>query len=607
MGNDPGSEVADRAGARQRLARGSVPQDHGDAGSGAERFVIRAFWFMTVRSFKNRLLVKVRRLRQPRYLVGFIAGLAYIWFTGLKRIMMMHSLRHGMIGIQIPTGDFVIDCVAFFALLPMFLAWALPDQEGGLVFSEAEIQFLFAGPVSRRQLLIYKVLRQQPSILISSLLMSFFGFGTSRFIGIWLTFVTFSIYFTAVGLARARLKLAGIGFLLRLVIVLAALAGLGALLIHAFGPMPHLTRYDSQVFHILDQPLRTPAFRILLFLPRFFAAAVLPESVAQLGLSCLVLAIIAFAILQIAGQLNVSFEDASIHAAKKKESYVERARSFRSGQRVIFPRFPSPFRLPPKPSPELAILWKNLIATMRISMVFMVVILAVFALLMGESIFMPSAIRGGAAAIALFICCFFPLIASNILSQDLRLDLQRIEILKSYPISGERLVAAEIAAPLTVMSAVELLLLTGSLIILHLPNETVPLQGVATPQFAVVVLLFAIPICAMQLLIRNAAAVLFPAWTLRSQDDPRGFTVIGQRLVVLAGNLLILTVSLVPPAIVVLIGWLISRSFNASFALPFATVPAVALLAGEVWLGIKVLGAQFEKIDVTNEMGSAIL
>ena len=553
-------------------------------------------------------MVKLRRLREPRYLVGFVAGLAYIWFMGLKRIMVVHNFRNGIPGVvQIPTGEFVTDCVALVALIPMLLAWALPDQEGGLVFSEAEIQFLFAGPVSRRQMLMYKVLRQQPSILISSLLMSLFGFASSKFIGVWLAFVTFSIYFTAVGLARARLKLAGIGFLWRFLFVLASLAGLGALLIHGFGAMPHITRYDPAVLHLLDQPLRAPAFRVLLFIPRFFAMAVLPQSVAQLALACLALAVLAFVFLQIAGQLNVSFEDASIHAAKKKESYVERARSFRSGQRVIFPRFPAPFRLPVKPSPELAILWKNLIATMRISIVFMVVVLGIFLVLLGESIFTPVAIRGGAASLALAICCFFPLIASNVLTQDLRLDLQRIEILKSYPISGERLIAAEIAAPLTVMSAVELLLLTGSLIILHMPNEAVRLQRIATPEFAIIVLLFAIPICAMQLLIRNAAAVLFPAWTLRSQDDPRGFTVMGQRLVVLAGNLLILTVSLIPPAIVVLIGWLISRSFNASFALPFATVPAVALLAGEVWLGIKVLGAQFERIDVTNEMGSAIL
>ncbi|HEX7191352.1 MAG TPA: hypothetical protein VF381_07250, partial [Thermoanaerobaculia bacterium] len=454
---------------------------------------------------------------------------------------------------------------------------------------------------------IYKVLRQQPPILISSLLMSFFGFGASRFIGLWLAFVTLSIYFTTVGLARARLKLAGIGFLWRLLFVSAGMAGLLWMLIHAFRSMPHVERFDPQIFQILDQPLRTPAFRTLLFIPRAFAAAVLPGSLTQLAVACISLAVIAFALLQIAGQLNVSFEDASIHAAKKKENYVERVRSFRSGQRIMFSRMPPPFRLPAKPSPELAILWKNLIATMRISILFMVVILGVFAILFGESVFTPANVRVTTSMLAMSMACFFPLIASNILTQDLRLDLQRIEILKSYPISGERLVAAEIAAPLLVMSAVELILLAGTLLLFHMPNESEKLQQIARPEFAIVVLLFAVPICAMQLLIRNAAAILFPAWTLRSQDDPRGFTVVGQRVVILAGNLLILTVTLIAPAIIVLVGWLIARNFNASFAVPFATVPAAALLAGEVWIGIKLLGAQFEKIDVTNEMGSAIL
>jgi hypothetical protein len=569
--------------------------------------VIRAFWFVTVRSFKNRMMVRLRRLREPRYLIGFIAGLAYIWFTGFKRLFVMHQMRHGIIGVQIPTGGFVIDCLAFAALFPILIAWALPDQEGGLVFSEAEIQFLFAAPVSRRQLLIYKILRQQPPILISALAMSFFGFGSSRFIGLWLAFVTMSIYFTTVGLARARLKLAGIGFLWRLLFVVAAIAGVGALLIHAFTAIPHLTHYDPQVLSLLDQPLRTPVFRILLFLPRLFASAVLPASLTQLALACAGLLILAFVLMEIAGQLNVSFEEASIHAARKKESYVERVRGFRSGRRVMFRRMPPPFRLPATPSPEVAILWKNLIAAMRISILFIVVIVGIFGILLAESIFTPAGIRGGAAMLALLISCVFPLFATNILTQDLRLDLQRIEILKSYPISGERLVAAEIAAPLTIMSVVELLLLAGSLLILHMPNESEKLQRIATPEFAVVVLLFAIPICAMQLLIRNAAAVLFPAWTMRSQDDPRGFTVMGQRLVLLAGNLLVLIVTLIPSAIIVLIGWLVSRNMSASFAVPFATVPAAALLCGEVWIGIKLLGAQFERIDVTNEMGSAIL
>ena len=332
----------------------------------------------------------------------------------------------------------------------------------------------------------------------------------------------------------------------------------------------------------------------------------LPTSAMTLVISCAGLVVIAFLLLQIAGQLNVSFEEAAIRAAQKKQNYVERVRSFRSGQRVMFSRMPAPFRLPARPTPELAILWKNLIAALRISFAWIAIVVGIFLVLSGETLFVP-AIRSSTMPMALCICAFFPLWASAFLRQDMRLDLQRIEILKSYPISGERLIAAEIAAPLTIMSIVELILLGGSMLLLQMPHQSVMLQKIARPEYAVIVFLFAIPICAMQLLIRNAAAVLFPGWSMRSQDDPKGFAIMGQRLILLASNLFILSLALIPSTLVVLIGWLISSHYSSPIALPFATVPAVALLFGEVWLGIKLLGAQFEKIDVTNEMGSAVL
>src|SRR6266699_801344 len=151
----------------------------------------------------------------------------------------------------------------------------------------------------------------------------------------------------------------------------------------------------------------------------------------------------------------------------------------------MFGRIPPPFRLPAHPSPELAILWKNLIATLRISIVWMVAVVGVFAVLVGETLFVP-VIRASTTSAVLFICCLFPLIASGLLTQDMRLDLQRIEILKSYPIAGERLIAAEIAAPLTVMSIVEFALLAGTVLVLQLPNASTTLQRIARPEFAVI-------------------------------------------------------------------------------------------------------------------------
>src|SRR3954451_7933589 len=126
---------------------------------------------------------------------------------------------------------------------------------------------------------------------------------------------------------------------------------------------------------------------------------------------------------------------------------------------------------------------------------------------------------------------------------------------------------------------------------------------VATPQFIVAVLLLTLPVCAVQLVIRNAIPVLFPAWAMRSKDEPRGFVMMGQRLVTMAGNIFVLAVALIPAAVVFLPSLLIAHKFfagNPAFV-AVATMPAVAVLLAEVWMGIKALGAQFEKLDITNE------
>ena len=122
-------------------------------------------------------------------------------------------------------------------------------------------------------------------------------------------------------------------------------------------------------------------------------------------------------------------------------------------------------------------------------------------------------------------------------------------------------------------------------------------------------LLFTIPICAAQLVIRNAMVILLPGWSIRSPEESRGFVVLGQRLVMLLGNAIILAISLIPAALIFLPAFFLSHRYFAGSAavLAIATVPSAALLAFEVWMAIKFLGAQFDRIDVTTEVGVATI
>jgi hypothetical protein len=572
--------------------------------------VIGTFLTVAFLTLKNRIVQNVRRLRQPRYLIGALAGVAYFWFVVFRRMSVGTSAKL-LVLKTVSIKPIAVDVASVVLLLLMILAWALPADSGGLEFSETEIAFLFPAPLRRRDILLYKILRGQPQALFSALVMTVLGWWRNGlFVGIWSVISVLSVYFTLVSLGRARLRLAHVGFLARLAGVAAILAGLYWLALSELRTVHLAGLKDARgVFKTLNGPFQhwfqRPLIRTILFVPRLFASAALPASLTTLALSVAAVLALGVVFFFIAAALNVSFEEASIGASQKRARRQARQRGQRFGSAVMFRRAPPPFRLRETGPVEVAIIWKNLIALMRNSIAWVVVFAAILAFMLGVALW--SHHETGYMAIGITLLCmsaFFPLVAPNVFTNDLRLDMTRLEVLKSYPIAGERLIAAEIAAPLLVIAVLEMLFAASASVMVGMAGATTKYLGyIATPQFIVVVLLLTLPVCAVQLLIRNAIPVLFPAWAMRSKDEPRGFVMMGQRLVTMAGNILVLAVALVPAAVVFVPSlWIAYKFFsgNAAFV-GVATMPAVGVLAAEVWFGVKALGAQFETIDVSNE------
>jgi len=571
--------------------------------------VIGTFLTVAFLTLKNRTLQRLRRLREPRYLIGAIAGAAYFWFFIFRRSMAAHNSGSNpklIIMKTLSVSPVVADCAAVILLLLMITAWALPADSGGLEFTETEIAFLFPAPLRRRDILLYKIVRAQPQALFSALIMTVLGWWRNGlFVGVWSAISVLGVYFTLVSLGRARLRLMHVGFLARLAGVAAIVAGLVWIAKSELSTINFRTLKNApQVMNALSVPFHKPLIRTILFIPRLIASAAIPPSFAMLAISVPIVLALGVGFFFVAAGLNVSFEEASIAASQKKANRQQRVRGQRAGTFVMFRRAPAPFKLGETGPIETAVVWKNMIALVRNSIAWVVVFAAVLAFMLGVALWSHETTAYTAiGSMLIFMACFFPLMGPNVFSNDLRLDMPRLEVLKSYPISGERLIAAEIASPLLVISILEMLFATSASIMMGLGDANKWTKFIATPQFIVAVLLLTIPICAVQLLIRNSIPVLFPAWAMRSKDEPRGFVAMGQRIVTLAGNLVVLAVALIPAAIVFLPSiWLAFKFFagNPAFV-AVATMPAVAVLLTEVWLGIKALGAQFEKLDITNE------
>src|SRR5262249_46418981 len=94
------------------------------------------------------------------------------------------------------------------------LAWVMPFNSGLLEFSQAEVQFLFPAPVSRRALLVHRMLRSQIGLLFGGAIMavavpSAAGYGRLRTgVAMWLLLSIGKVYFTGVSLTRARVAAA---------------------------------------------------------------------------------------------------------------------------------------------------------------------------------------------------------------------------------------------------------------------------------------------------------------------------------------------------------------------------------------------------------------
>jgi len=541
-----------------------------------------ALAYIAIISIKNRVLMAVRKLKNARYLISALFGLAYfamVFGRNIGRNSKKFSLAVGFdsIGMDIAAG------IMFLILLAV---WAWPVDDAGVELSESEMQLLFCAPVSRGGILFYKFMRAQLPILISAVMTTVMMGHWRNALGMWFVFASLSLYMTMVQQMRARLRRMRIGFIVRLTVVVAIITGVSWVTVQA-------------------GTFKNPLLETLSFIPRFFAMAALPNVPLSLRLlSFLVVSVLGALCFLVSASVDVDFEEGSLAISRRKANTVTRQRSQQSGQWIAFKRLPPPFRLAATGAPEVAIIWKNLIASLRIGMMPIVIIFSVMTFLVVFSFFVPPQASKIFGMWMLFMCGIIPLLGANLFSQDLRLDMTRIEYLKTFPLSGERLVAAEMAAPMIVMSIVELIFLGITALYLHFHMPPGVIARFITPQSIVCVFIFAVPICAILTVMRNAAVLLFPAWTLRSKEEPRGFVVTGQRLVVAVGNAVVLAVTLVPAAIVFLPAVLIANRFFSGSPgfLAVASIPPLAIIAGEVWVGVRMLGKYFDSFDASNEL-----
>lgn len=595
-------------------------------------------FFTAKRMLRNASRRKLGRLREPRYMVGFLVGAAYF------AMLFMRPGRAGRPPVppRLPghMGEILLVAGAAALAAAALLTWLFRKGEPSLGLSEAEIQFLFPAPVSRRALLHYALLKAQFPVLLSAFILTIVsgrrGNGTAILtgLGLWLLLTAVHFHNLALAFTKARWNelppasrratkitaFAVAGSALGMLVVtfgagaLAAASGPGrepfvslgglvaALRSGPFGPAPLALLAP---FRWILAPLLAPTARA-------FSLA-LPPALGLVGVlyACVALTAVRFE--------EATLSQASRRAALRARRDAGRLEALPSEKR----RGTVPFALAPRGRPELAIVWKNLLAWKRTSLRRQAAIVATLAAaLFSASALLATPSADAAAAIGSAACLaltgLLALVTPLGFRIDLRGDLEYATLLRTWPLPAERLVLAELGAPAVVAVlygwggiAIALAIASGRAAraaflgtVVTAPSSASFLRFEVLVPVALTVAVFLPSLVALALVVQNASVLAFPAWFPAGRKRAVGLEQSGLRMLSFFGTSLVLAVALVPAAL--LAGPLIFFTFRplGFWSLPIAAVFAALPVLAEAAGGVFLLARLFERFDPARDLGS---
>ncbi len=592
-----------------------------------------ALWFLWSRSVANALRARLRRLRDPRYLLGTVLAFGWfgfiLWSNGMRWGQPPEKMRLPPEMLFNPAVGSLVFLVALLAF-----AWLLPASRAAIGFSEAETAWLFPAPLLRQQLVRYKLLASQISLLFTSVLFALLtgrlgggagvgGSGWARVIGFWLilslvqlhrigaSFVLARLY--EAGLSDGRRRLTVAGLLLAVAGAFAAAWSWGWLPAPPdLGPLPALVA-PGAIGAWLDQ-LRewtlAPPLGWLLWPLR----AVLAPWFARDAATFLAALGPAFGILALhyawVTRSDVAFEEASADRAQRDAERMRRVNEGGGGYRPPWRReglrpAQALWRLRPVGHPTAAFAWRaaleaggrrRLLGLLGAGAALLGVIAIGGPTVLGElpRILLMMLAFQGAIVTLLFIA---PFATAKRVGGELRHSAE----FKSAPILGRDVIRGRLWFSAVGWTLVQLVSLAVIVLLLRVvrPGTWSQVAAIVPAGLgAAAVILW--PANAVAALLPSAAFLWFPAWF--RTGERRGPEASGVGILLFITQVLWLLLALgIPGAVGAFAGWLLVAKIGLSAAVLLGALVAVVPLALLAWFGASLLGQIFDDHDPSRE------
>jgi hypothetical protein len=530
----------------------------------------RALWF----------LLKLRFTAWGRRIMRSLRGVRGILLVVFGAVMLsLLALAAAKQPAQIVDPD-ALRLYGTGALLAYCLMVILTSVgEPAVTFSAAEVDFLFPGPFSRRELLAYKILGAAFSSLITAAFMliwlgRYAHSLVAAFLAVVLVLNFFQLFSMAVamfsGLMGARaynLQRKVVLFVLTVLIIVAA--GRWFQMRQGQGPLQWMAAAEQ-----------LPIFRYSLAPLRWFTEVFAADTISELivfGSSALLVNLIMILAIFL---LDVQFLEASASASERHYAKLQRMRSGgvlagRVGigtKRWSLPEPPAWGGLGP-------LAWRQSLGVLR-NLRGVIVFLAMFILFgMGPALMKT---RGGEwSRIVLFFIPMMTLFMLPRLTFDFRGDIDRMDVLKTLPLPAWKLALGQLLIPVVIVSIVQLLVIG------------VMLAGGSPPVVAWLALMI-LPFNFVATAIENLVFLWFPVRAVPTMAVDVQF--MGRQWVFFAMKMLMLLAAGGVAGIVAAAVWF---ALGRSLALTLASAWIVLAMAGV--LMIPLVANAFVKFDVTRD------
>lgn len=381
----------------------------------------------------------------------------------------------------------------------LLLNLLLMKRETGIQFGPAEIDFLFPGPFRRRELLAYKMVGMSLDALVAALWFSlivlpYVKFWIAGFLGLTLTLAFFQLFQLAVILIAATVAERAFTMWRKV-----ALAVIGIAIV--IGLAHPLSSVGDKGFMAVVSRFRESWIGAGILAPfevfgRTIAAETLLPELLGWGLAGLTInALLALLVIR----LDADFMEASVVASQKFYERIQRVRQ--GGTWVASQRRGTPRRIPQPPWLGGAgpVAWRQMTTAVRGAkgIVFMLVIFGVSAglpmMLIGKT---PGGASGSTIGILAMMSLFF---LPQMIRFDFRADLDRIETLKTLPITTTAIVIGELLTVILCATFLQILFVAVLAII----------EGGVSMGLALAIV-FCLPINVLVFGLENLMFLLFP-------------------------------------------------------------------------------------------------